>query len=156
MKHLLVACLLFGLSLSAAAQKKKKGETPPPARAGVATAKADSAKRKPGLTPYRQFITAKAKTQKGLFTVHKITDDYYFEIPDTLLGRELIGVREPMLRAVRGKEIGLIFQEPMTALNPVLTVGFQINEMLLSHFDMLHCRTILVANGQQRPFHQRR
>ena len=54
----------------------------------------------------------------------------------TLLGRELIGVREPMLRAVRGKEIGLIFQEPMTALNPVLTVGFQINEMLLSHFDM--------------------
>ncbi len=54
----------------------------------------------------------------------------------TLRGKELIGAREPVLRAVRGKDIGLIFQEPMTALNPVLTVGFQINEVLLSHFDM--------------------
>ncbi len=54
----------------------------------------------------------------------------------TLQGKELIGAREATLRAVRGKDIGLIFQEPMTALNPVLTVGFQVNEVLLSHFDM--------------------
>ncbi|MGS0688439.1 ABC transporter ATP-binding protein [Nakamurella sp. GG22] len=54
----------------------------------------------------------------------------------TLQGKELIGAREATLRAVRGKDVGLIFQEPMTALNPVLTVGFQVNEVLLSHFDM--------------------
>ena len=54
----------------------------------------------------------------------------------TLEGEELIGAKEPALRAVRGKDIGLIFQEPMTALNPVLTVGFQISEVLLSHFDL--------------------
>ena len=54
----------------------------------------------------------------------------------TLQGRELIGAKEATLRAVRGKDIGLIFQEPMTALNPVLTVGFQVNEVLLSHFDL--------------------
>jgi peptide/nickel transport system ATP-binding protein len=53
-----------------------------------------------------------------------------------LQGKELIGAREAALRAVRGKDIGLIFQEPMTALNPVLTVGFQVNEVLLSHYDM--------------------
>ena len=54
----------------------------------------------------------------------------------TLQGKELIGAKEATLRAVRGKDIGLIFQEPMTALNPVLTVGFQVNEVLLSHFDL--------------------
>ena len=54
----------------------------------------------------------------------------------TLRGEELIGAGEPALRAVRGKDIALIFQEPMTALNPVLTVGFQVNEVLLSHFDL--------------------
>lgn len=53
-----------------------------------------------------------------------------------LTGRELIGAREPALRAVRGKDVGLIFQEPMSALNPVLTIGFQIGEVLLSHFDL--------------------
>ena len=92
MKHLLVACLLFGLSLSVVAQKKKKSEVPPPAKAGAATTKADSAKRKSGLTPYRQLINARAKTQKGLFTVHKITEDYYFEIPDTIIGREFLAI----------------------------------------------------------------
>ena len=50
-----------------------------------------------------------------------------------LRGRELIGAPESALRAVRGNDVGLIFQEPMTALNPVLTVGFQVTEVLLSH-----------------------
>ncbi|MDM7855656.1 ABC transporter ATP-binding protein [Cellulomonas alba] len=50
-----------------------------------------------------------------------------------LLGKELIGASAPQLRAARGNDIGLIFQEPMTALNPVLTVGFQVSEIILSH-----------------------
>ncbi|WP_019134973.1 ABC transporter ATP-binding protein [Cellulomonas massiliensis] len=50
-----------------------------------------------------------------------------------LRGKELIGIPKPQLRAVRGNDIGLIFQEPMTALNPVLTVGFQVAEIILSH-----------------------
>ena len=53
-----------------------------------------------------------------------------------LLGRELRGVPERELRKVRGGEIAVIFQEPMTALNPVYTVGFQIVEALRSHFDL--------------------
>ncbi|RYV51977.1 ABC transporter ATP-binding protein [Pengzhenrongella frigida] len=51
----------------------------------------------------------------------------------TLRGTELIGARPAALRAVRGNDVGLIFQEPMTALNPVLTNGFQVSEVLLSH-----------------------
>jgi peptide/nickel transport system ATP-binding protein len=50
-----------------------------------------------------------------------------------LLGRELRGVDEQTLRSLRGNEIAPIFQEPMTALNPVYTIGFQIMEALRSH-----------------------
>ena len=42
--------------------------------------------------PYNEVITAKAKTQKGFFSVHKIDDKYYFEIPDSLLHRDLLVV----------------------------------------------------------------
>ncbi|WP_328848388.1 ABC transporter ATP-binding protein [Micromonospora zamorensis] len=48
-------------------------------------------------------------------------------------GTELVGARESALRPVRGQEIAYIFQEPMTSLNPVLTVGRQIGEVLQVH-----------------------
>jgi peptide/nickel transport system ATP-binding protein/oligopeptide transport system ATP-binding protein len=48
-------------------------------------------------------------------------------------GRDLIGLSERELRGVRGGEIAMIFQEPMTALNPVLPVGLQIEENLKAH-----------------------
>jgi peptide/nickel transport system ATP-binding protein/oligopeptide transport system ATP-binding protein len=48
-------------------------------------------------------------------------------------GRDLLSLSERQMRAVRGQEIGMIFQEPMTALNPVLTVGSQILENLRAH-----------------------
>jgi oligopeptide/dipeptide ABC transporter ATP-binding protein len=48
-------------------------------------------------------------------------------------GRELMTLPEPEMRAIRGAEISLIFQEPMTALNPVFTVGDQIAETLVVH-----------------------
>jgi peptide/nickel transport system ATP-binding protein len=48
-------------------------------------------------------------------------------------GRDLLGLRERELRAVRGAQIALVFQEPMSALNPVLPVGRQIAEALVVH-----------------------
>src|SRR5262245_36341504 len=48
-------------------------------------------------------------------------------------GRDLLTLSESNLRKVRGAEISLIFQEPMTALNPVFTIGDQIGEALLVH-----------------------
>jgi oligopeptide/dipeptide ABC transporter ATP-binding protein len=50
-----------------------------------------------------------------------------------LLGKDLVGAPEQVLRRVRGQEIAYIFQEPMTSLNPVLTVGRQIAEVLQVH-----------------------
>jgi peptide/nickel transport system ATP-binding protein len=48
-------------------------------------------------------------------------------------GRELLGLTNKELRTIRGREIAMIFQEPMTALNPVMTVGRQITEAILAH-----------------------
>ena len=50
-----------------------------------------------------------------------------------LAGRELLGLPERELRAVRGGAIGLVFQEPLSALNPVLTIGRQVREALRAH-----------------------
>ncbi len=50
--------------------------------------------------------------------------------------RELVGMPRNRLRRIRGKEIAVIFQEPMTALNPVFTIGFQIVETLRAHFEI--------------------
>ncbi len=46
---------------------------------------------------------------------------------------ELVDIDQRTLRTIRGRQVSVIFQEPMTALNPVYTVGFQIAEMLRSH-----------------------
>jgi oligopeptide transport system ATP-binding protein len=51
-------------------------------------------------------------------------------------GRDLLALSDKELRSVRGKEIAMIFQDPMTSLNPVLTIGRQIREALETHFQM--------------------
>tara|TARA_B100000378_G_scaffold274161_1_gene268199 strand:+ start:2239 stop:3912 length:1674 start_codon:yes stop_codon:yes gene_type:complete len=53
-------------------------------------------------------------------------------------GSELIGASPAKLRKVRGKGISVIFQEPMTALNPVYTIGYQIMEALQIHNPNMH------------------
>src|SRR5256885_260460 len=51
-------------------------------------------------------------------------------------GRDLLQLPDKELRRIRGREIAMIFQDPMTSLNPVLTVGRQIREALETHFGM--------------------
>jgi peptide/nickel transport system ATP-binding protein len=48
-------------------------------------------------------------------------------------GRELVGLSQRQLRSVRGSEIAMIFQDPMTALTPVYTIGWQIVEQIRAH-----------------------
>jgi len=50
-----------------------------------------------------------------------------------LNGKELLTLPDSEMRHIRGNEIAMIFQEPMTSLNPVLTIGFQIAEALILH-----------------------
>ena len=50
-----------------------------------------------------------------------------------LNGRELVGIGAKEMRSIRGKEVAMIFQDPMTSLNPLIPVGEQVGEMLWSH-----------------------
>lgn len=51
-------------------------------------------------------------------------------------GRDLLQLSPEEMRQVRGKDIGMVFQEPMSSLNPILTIGFQITESLKVHFGL--------------------
>jgi peptide/nickel transport system ATP-binding protein len=53
-----------------------------------------------------------------------------------LQGRDILGLHGEEMRRLRGSKIAMIFQEPMTALNPVLTIGEQIVEVILAHEDV--------------------
>nr|HPI40744.1 ATP-binding cassette domain-containing protein [Pseudobdellovibrionaceae bacterium] len=55
-----------------------------------------------------------------------------------LNGKELIGVSTNEINQIRGNEIGMIFQDPMTSLNPTMTIGDQISETLRVHRGMSH------------------
>ncbi len=81
------------------AQKKDDKKAPEPAKADT-TKKAPSGPMtvrpaeapKTGPKPYKEIITEKAKTMKGLMTVHKVDDKWYFEIADSLIGRDIMAI----------------------------------------------------------------
>ncbi|HWK14038.1 MAG TPA: ABC transporter ATP-binding protein [Rhizobiaceae bacterium] len=54
----------------------------------------------------------------------------------TFDGKDLMALSPDEMRQLRGRDIGMVFQEPMTSLNPALTIGDQITEPLFSHFNM--------------------
>jgi hypothetical protein len=60
-----------------------------------------------GPRPYSEVITSKAKTDRGLLTTHRVEDKYYFEIPDSVIGREILVVNR-ISRAAAGARSGFI------------------------------------------------
>ncbi|MCC7475749.1 MAG: ABC transporter ATP-binding protein [Pirellulales bacterium] len=65
-----------------------------------------------------QLLTSNAKIESGRIS---------------FLGRDLVGLPEREMQSIRGRDISMIFQEPMTSLNPVFTVGSQIMEAIILH-----------------------
>jgi len=51
-------------------------------------------------------------------------------------GEDILAMKSDDLRKIRGRDISMVFQEPMTSLNPVFTIGLQISEVLLTHQDI--------------------
>lgn len=88
-KHFLFKLMLVALylSVSGCAVFQPKGKK------GVAqTSEKSESEDKNGIKPYNKVITKDAKSDKGLFTVHKVDDNYFYEIPDSLFNREMLMV----------------------------------------------------------------
>ena len=83
----LILLLAFAASLPVEAQKKSKKKKGEPTEKPEAKPKS-----KNGIKKYSEVITKDAKSDEGLFTVHNIDGKYFFEIPDSLFGREMLMV----------------------------------------------------------------
>lgn len=94
MKKIFVAITMISSTIAFAQTRP----TPPPATGGTTVVGAPSgvpgagAMQKPGPKAFKEVITEKAVSKKGLFTVHKVEDKYYFEIADSLIGREIMAI----------------------------------------------------------------
>ncbi len=98
--------LLVTLFVSAAQAQDRKPTTTLPTAATTTPTAGTSAAAKAAPKPYREVITAKAKTNRGLITSHLLDDKWYFEIPDSLLGRELMTVTRYAKTAAGGGIFG--------------------------------------------------
>ena len=87
----LVMVALLAVAFSAMSQDKKPTTTPTtPVNGSVPALPGLSSLPKSGPKSYKDVITDKAVTKKGMFTVHKVEDKWYFEIADSLLGRDIL------------------------------------------------------------------
>ena len=91
-KRLSLLVLLACCSAITYAQKKSSTPAAPADTAKRPTAPVAPRPPQTGPKPYKEIITDKAITRKGLFTVHKIEDKWYFEMGDSLLGRDVLVV----------------------------------------------------------------
>ncbi len=74
------------------------------------------------------------KTTLGLAVLRLLPDAFAITSGDIVFeGQSLLGLAPEGMRRLRGKDIGLIFQEPLSAFNPLFTVGAQIEEVLVYH-----------------------
>jgi len=91
-----------------------------------------SGKSATAMSILRLLPTAKARYTKGRIEV---------------LGRDVLATPERDLQDMRGADVSMIFQEPMTALNPVLRVGEQISDVILRHRDMPRTAALALAEN---------
>jgi len=76
------------------------------------------------------------KTMTGLAIMGILPENILSKGRIIYKGLDLLGMPPQELRRIRGKEIAMVFQEPMTSLNPVLTIGYQVSEVFMTHLGL--------------------
>ncbi len=120
------ACLCSILTLTLGAQTPPtQPPTQPPSAPDAASPANAAARRAP--RPYAQVITARAHTEKGGITVHRVDDRYFFEVPDSLMGRDFL-----MVTRVSGAPSGSGgFQTAGSSLNERMIRWERVNDRIL-------------------------
>ena len=91
--------------------------------------------------------SGKSVTARALLRLFSITDDVHISGSVHFDGADLLRIDERRLRDVRGGQIGMIFQDPLTSLNPLMAVGEQIAESLRLHRGMGRAKAAAEAVG---------
>lgn len=110
----MVCAIVFALPLDSSAQKKNKKKK------GAATEQPKKPAAKGGLKAYDKVITKNAKSDDGLFTVHKVDEKYYFELPNALLEKEIL-----IVSRISGHVKGLNFGGAGMKSRPQQVIRFQ-------------------------------
>lgn len=112
MNRRVAVALATSILLSFPSLFAQKKQPPPPTGTGAVTpanfpGSPRNGGNNPGPRPYNEIITPKAKTDKGLFLTHRVDDKFYFEIPDSLLTREILVVNR-IAKAPAGARAGFL------------------------------------------------
>ena len=91
--------------------------------------------------------SGKSVTALSILRLHDKVNTIYSDGHVDFQGTNLLTLSEEGIQDVRGKNISMIFQEPMTSLNPVFTIGQQIEEVLTLHQDLNKTEKPKQANG---------
>ena len=113
LRNLFLIGLIALLPLQSMAQKKKKGKDTP-------AAETTKPAKKNGMKSYEEIITKDAKSDDGLFTVHKLDDKYYFELPNSILEKEIL-----IVSRISGHVKGLNFGGAGMKSRPQQVIRFQ-------------------------------
>jgi len=96
MKKIAFSLIAAAITLQLNAQQRPTvpptSGTTPPATGGAPAFPGAGSQQRTGPKSYKEVITDKAKTQKGLFWVHKVEDKYYFEIPNATMGKDIMAI----------------------------------------------------------------
>jgi hypothetical protein len=101
----LAGIVALGVAGSDSVYAQKKPKTTKGATPAVPAATPAAAPKKEGIKPFSEVITAKARTTNGLFKTHKVDDKWYFEIPDSMINREMLVVTR-LAKVPAGVKVG--------------------------------------------------
>jgi hypothetical protein len=107
MKKIVLTLLLPAIVAASMAQRPSVPTTGTPSTGSPTGMPVIGATARTGPRPYNEVITSKAKTTKGLFTVHFVDDKYFFEIPDSVLNREILVVNR-ISKSAAGSRAGFL------------------------------------------------
>ncbi len=147
-KNYLFLCVLVAMAMLLIApdtQAQKKGKKNTPATPTTGTEAARKPKTDSKIKPYKDIITSNAKTDEGLFTYHAVGLKHYFEIPDSLLSREILVVSR-----LSGTTEGLTFGGAGMRTRPQQVIRWQ------KHGEQLLLRSVSYANvaNEDLPIYQ--
>jgi hypothetical protein len=148
-RYLLLALFIVAAASLSAQRKKNPPATKSPAIPPPSVASTPSAS-KAGPKPYKEVITSKAVTQKGMFLVHKLDDRFFFELPDSILNRDVLVVSRISKAAAGGRAQFIGYAGDQIGENVISFEKGPNNKLFLKSISYMEYSNDTTSNGMYR------